>query len=174
MPTVLRIGPCRFLFYASDGDEPIHVHVLRDDEMAKFWLQPVRLAVRKRVHPVAVINSVRCRSLRDHAPRYRRGFWHRLLALIYAYWMKKRRSPISVKSAEISGLRLCDSTELAEVRIYSAWKGKKIEPNRGCRSLTLKIKAISRRSDQPMLAARFSKKLQDYLNSLAGWSCSTY
>jgi len=45
MPTVLRIGPYRFLFYASDGDEPIHVHVLRDDEMAKFWLQPVRLAV---------------------------------------------------------------------------------------------------------------------------------
>jgi len=45
MPTVLRIGPYRCLFYASDGDEPIHVHVLRDDEMAKFWLQPVRLAV---------------------------------------------------------------------------------------------------------------------------------
>ena len=45
MPTVLRIGPYRFLFYASDGDEPVHVHVLRDDNMAKFWVQPVRLAV---------------------------------------------------------------------------------------------------------------------------------
>ena len=28
----------RFLFYASDGDEPIHVHALRDDNMAKFWI----------------------------------------------------------------------------------------------------------------------------------------
>ena len=37
--------PTGSYFYASDGDEPIHVHVLRDDEMAKFWLQPVRLAV---------------------------------------------------------------------------------------------------------------------------------
>ena len=45
MPTVIRIGPYRFLFYASDGDEPIHIHVLRDDSMAKFWINPVRLAV---------------------------------------------------------------------------------------------------------------------------------
>ena len=45
MPTVIRIGPYRFLFYASDGDEPIHIHVLRDDNMAKFWIKPVRLAV---------------------------------------------------------------------------------------------------------------------------------
>ena len=44
MPTVLRIGPYRFLFYASDGDEPIHIHVRRDDNMAKFWTRPVRLA----------------------------------------------------------------------------------------------------------------------------------
>ncbi len=41
----LRIGPYRFLFYASDGDEPIHIHVLRDDNMVKFWIKPVRLAV---------------------------------------------------------------------------------------------------------------------------------
>ncbi|MCD8481850.1 MAG: DUF4160 domain-containing protein [Verrucomicrobia bacterium] len=44
MPTVLRIGPYRFLFYASDGDESIHVHIHRDDAMAIFWVQPVRLA----------------------------------------------------------------------------------------------------------------------------------
>ena len=33
------------LFYASDGDEPVHVHVLRDDNMAKFRVRPVRLAI---------------------------------------------------------------------------------------------------------------------------------
>ena len=43
MPTVLRIGPYRFFFYSGDHDEPRHVHVERDDKVAKFWLKPVRL-----------------------------------------------------------------------------------------------------------------------------------
>ena len=43
MPTVLRIGPYRFFFYAGDRDEPPHVHVERDADKAKFWLDPVRL-----------------------------------------------------------------------------------------------------------------------------------
>jgi len=43
MPTVLRNGPYRFFFYSADGSEPPHVHVQRDDLVAKFWLQPVRL-----------------------------------------------------------------------------------------------------------------------------------
>ncbi len=43
MPTVLRIGPYRFFFYSSDGDEPPHIHIERDDKIAKFWLEPVRL-----------------------------------------------------------------------------------------------------------------------------------
>ncbi len=43
MPTVMRIGPYRFFFYAGDGIEPVHVHVERDDKVAKFWLEPARL-----------------------------------------------------------------------------------------------------------------------------------
>jgi hypothetical protein len=43
MPTVLSVGPYRFFFYAGDRDEPPHVHVERDDRIAKFWLDPVRL-----------------------------------------------------------------------------------------------------------------------------------
>ncbi len=43
MPTVLRIGPYRFFFYAGDADEPPHVHVERDNDKAKFWLDPVRM-----------------------------------------------------------------------------------------------------------------------------------
>jgi hypothetical protein len=43
MPTVLRIGPYRFFFFAGDRDEPPHVHVEREDRVAKFWLDPVRL-----------------------------------------------------------------------------------------------------------------------------------
>ncbi len=43
MPTVLISGPYRFFFYAGDRDEPAHVHVERDNNKAKFWLNPVRL-----------------------------------------------------------------------------------------------------------------------------------
>ena len=43
MPTVLRIGPYRFFFYAGDSDEPQHIHVERDDKIAKYWLTPIRL-----------------------------------------------------------------------------------------------------------------------------------
>ncbi len=43
MPTVLREGPYRFFFYAGDKDEPVHIHVERDDNTAKFWVSPVRL-----------------------------------------------------------------------------------------------------------------------------------
>lgn len=44
MPTVLRIGPFRFFFYAGDGHEPAHIHVARDAAQAKYWLDPVMLA----------------------------------------------------------------------------------------------------------------------------------
>lgn len=43
MPTVLRSGPYRFFFYAGDRDEPKHIHIERDDRIAKFWLDPIRL-----------------------------------------------------------------------------------------------------------------------------------
>jgi hypothetical protein len=44
MPTVLRSGPFRFYFYSHEPNEPAHVHVDRDDDSAKFWLQPISLA----------------------------------------------------------------------------------------------------------------------------------
>jgi hypothetical protein len=37
------VGPYRFFFYSGDRQEPPHVHVERDDKLAKFWLNPVRL-----------------------------------------------------------------------------------------------------------------------------------
>ena len=43
MPTALRFGPFRFFFYSGDRDEPPHIHIQRDDSMAKFWLDPVIL-----------------------------------------------------------------------------------------------------------------------------------
>jgi hypothetical protein len=43
MPTVFRTGPYRFFFYSGDRDEPPHIHVEREDKIAKFWLDPIRL-----------------------------------------------------------------------------------------------------------------------------------
>ena len=42
-PTVLRIGPHRFFFYAGDRNELSHTHVERDINTAKFWFNPVGL-----------------------------------------------------------------------------------------------------------------------------------
>ena len=44
MPTVLESGPYSFIFFSSDQGEPAHVHVKRDRQIAKFWLEPVTLA----------------------------------------------------------------------------------------------------------------------------------
>ena len=43
MPTLLRVGPYRIFMYSIDCQEPKHVHVERDNNVAKFWLEPVRM-----------------------------------------------------------------------------------------------------------------------------------
>jgi hypothetical protein len=43
VPTVLRVGAYRFFFVSLDYHEPPHIHVRRDDKVAKFWLDPVVL-----------------------------------------------------------------------------------------------------------------------------------
>ena len=43
MPTILREGPFRFYFVSGDRGEPPHVHITRDNALAKFWLDPVEL-----------------------------------------------------------------------------------------------------------------------------------
>lgn len=44
MPTVLRIGRYRFLFFSNEGMEPPHIHVKAGEDEVKFWLDPVELA----------------------------------------------------------------------------------------------------------------------------------
>jgi len=43
MPSLLRIGPYRFFIVSLDYNEPPHVHVRRENKVAKFWLDPVIL-----------------------------------------------------------------------------------------------------------------------------------
>jgi len=47
MPTVLRVGPYRFFFYSRENLEPPHIHVERDDNYAKFWLDAIALAANR-------------------------------------------------------------------------------------------------------------------------------
>jgi hypothetical protein len=42
MPTI-RIGPYRFRFYSSDGSEPPHMHILRENLEAKIWLESLEI-----------------------------------------------------------------------------------------------------------------------------------
>jgi hypothetical protein len=45
MPTVLRSGRFRFFFFSNERQEPPHEHVKAGSEGAKFWLDPVEMAV---------------------------------------------------------------------------------------------------------------------------------
>ena len=45
MPVVLRVVGYKFFFYQADvANEPPHVHVTKEDNEAKFWLDPVKIA----------------------------------------------------------------------------------------------------------------------------------
>ena len=44
MPTVLRVGRYRFLFFSNEGQEPPHIHVKAESKQAKFWLDSIELA----------------------------------------------------------------------------------------------------------------------------------
>jgi hypothetical protein len=44
MPTVLRKSGFRFFFYMADHLEPPHIHVERDDSVAKLWLDPIEFS----------------------------------------------------------------------------------------------------------------------------------
>jgi hypothetical protein len=71
MPTALRVGPYRFYFYASDCDEPRHVHVDHGNLSAKLWLDPdVRVAdnrgfSRRELREVERLATLHLKELRD-------------------------------------------------------------------------------------------------------------
>ncbi|HEY8746668.1 MAG TPA: DUF4160 domain-containing protein [Tepidisphaeraceae bacterium] len=57
MPVVLRSGSYRFEFYASDNDEPPHIHVKKNGKHAKFWLDPVVFEFSGRFRPHEVTEA---------------------------------------------------------------------------------------------------------------------
>ncbi len=75
MPKVFSEGPYVFRFFSNEGDEPPHVHVIYDRDMAKFWLNPdpVELA---RNYGIAQHRLTRVQSLvQQHRTRLLEA-WH--------------------------------------------------------------------------------------------------
>jgi hypothetical protein len=40
----MRSGPYRLFFFSNEAGEAPHIHVQRERMLAKFWIDPVRLA----------------------------------------------------------------------------------------------------------------------------------
>ena len=42
MPVVFYFDGYKFFFFSNEGDprEPIHIHVRKDGNLAKFWIEP--------------------------------------------------------------------------------------------------------------------------------------
>ena len=65
MPTVLQDGPYSFVFFSSDWGEPPHIHVKRDRQLAKFWLDPISLA-KNRGYPEHELNQIERLVIKHH------------------------------------------------------------------------------------------------------------
>lgn len=80
MPIVLRTEGYRFEFYASDGDEPPHIHVKKDGKHAKFWIDPVVLlefSGRFRPHEVTEVRKLVERNRELSLEAWHEFFGHR-------------------------------------------------------------------------------------------------
>jgi hypothetical protein len=73
MPTIFRWLGFRLHFYSDEGHEPPHVHVRRDEDSCKFWLQPVALAYTDgvREHELTQLREV----VEEHREEFLRK-WH--------------------------------------------------------------------------------------------------
>jgi len=74
MPVILREKGYEFSFVMFDLQEPIHVHVRRDRNQAKYWVEPVNLAWMRGYHPHE-LNEIE-RIIRDNHS-YIRKTWAR-------------------------------------------------------------------------------------------------
>jgi uncharacterized protein DUF4160 len=72
MPTVLHDGPYSFVFFSSDRGEPPHIHVKRDRQLAKFWLDPIELA-KNRGFAEPELDAIE-RLVEKHQPELRKAW----------------------------------------------------------------------------------------------------
>ncbi len=73
MPTIKKIGSYRFFFYSGDRSEPPHVHVEKGKNIAKFWLNPVRIQTSGKFRPQEI------RRIQQLIEKHQKDFleaWH--------------------------------------------------------------------------------------------------
>lgn len=74
MPGIKDIsGPYCFYFYSFDCNESKHIHVRRDNNTCKFWLQPITLAANYGF-TARELNEIR-RLIEEHLTRIIEA-WH--------------------------------------------------------------------------------------------------
>lgn len=73
MPTIFRWQGFRFHFYSDEGHEPPHVHIRRNEDTCKFWLDPVSLVYNDgmRQHELTLLQAV----VEEHREEFL-GKWH--------------------------------------------------------------------------------------------------
>jgi hypothetical protein len=73
MPTVLLPASYRFFFYSRENAEPPHIHVESGDKVAKYWLQPVKMASSKRfgAHELTEVRAL----VDEHSSEFLKA-WH--------------------------------------------------------------------------------------------------
>ena len=72
MPTILRASGYRLFFVSLDRGEPPHIHVRRENKVAKLWLEPVAL-VRAGGFTRVEINAI-TRLVADHQRKLMEGW----------------------------------------------------------------------------------------------------
>lgn len=43
MPSLLIAKEYRFYFYSNENNEPVHIHVKKDNLVGKIWLGPIKI-----------------------------------------------------------------------------------------------------------------------------------
>jgi hypothetical protein len=73
MPSILRVGRYRFVFFSNEGGEPTHIHVKASRDEAKFWLDPIGLAANYgfKAHELNEIEGI----IREHRAELKEA-WH--------------------------------------------------------------------------------------------------
>jgi hypothetical protein len=74
MPSIQGIGgPYRLFFVSFDCNEPMHVHVRRENSTCKFWIDPLSLAAN---HGFPARELTRARAtIEEHLERIKEA-WH--------------------------------------------------------------------------------------------------
>ncbi|HEV2149145.1 MAG TPA: DUF4160 domain-containing protein [Longimicrobiaceae bacterium] len=73
MPTIKGVpGPYRLFFFSFDCNEPTHVHVQRENDICKFWIEPLTLAT-NHGFSARELNRAR-RTIEDHLDRIKEAW----------------------------------------------------------------------------------------------------